>query len=132
MILETLSCFPFAPTQLGKRTATLTILSNGDIPVYTLTLIGEGDAEPEVYNVVTTNPNGKHDFLNTRNITLFPNNRVSIFDRRDNKVLERDGYDNVTGTFAGKSDGGKDLPDGTYYYVIDKNNGSDRITGFCC
>lgn len=120
----------FSPTGLGERTGTLTILSNGDIPVYTLTLIGEGDAEPEVYNVVTTNPNSKHDFLNIRNITLFPNNIITIYDRWGNKVFEKTDYDNVNGTFIGISDDGKELPEGTYYYVLDKNNGSKRITGF--
>jgi len=50
--------------------------------------------------------------------------------RWENKVIERTNHNNVNSTFTGKSDGGKDLPDGTYYYVIDKNNGSNRITGF--
>ncbi|MBN8577856.1 MAG: BspA family leucine-rich repeat surface protein [Cytophagales bacterium] len=127
--IETLS-IRFAPTDLGQRTGTLTILSNGDIPAYTLNLLGEGDAEPEVFNVVTTNNNGKHDFLNIRNITLFPKNRVSIYDRWGNKVFERDNYDNITGTFTGMSSSGKELSEGTYYYVLDKNNGSQRMTGF--
>jgi gliding motility-associated-like protein len=120
----------FAPTNLGMRTGTLTILSNGDIPAYTLNLSGEGDAEPEVFNVVTTNDNGKHDFLNIRNITLFPNNRVSIYDRWGNNVFEKDSYDNINGTFTGISSSGKELTEGTYYYVLDKGNGSERITGF--
>jgi gliding motility-associated-like protein len=120
----------FAPTDLGQRIGTLTILSNGDIPAYTLNLVGEGDAEPEVYNVVTTTSNGKHDFLNIRNITLFPKNRVSIYDRWGNKVFEKANYDNVNGAFAGISSSGKELAEGTYYYVLDKGNGSQRITGF--
>ncbi|TXI71200.1 MAG: choice-of-anchor D domain-containing protein [Cyclobacteriaceae bacterium] len=126
---ETLS-IRFAPTGLGKRTGTLTILSNGDIPAYTINLLGEGDAEPEVFNVVTTNSNGKHDFLNIRNITLFPNNRVSIYDRWGNLVFEKDGYDNANETFTGISSSGKELAEGTYYYVLDKGNGSQRMTGF--
>lgn len=126
---ETLS-IRFAPTDLGQRTGTLTILSNGDIPAYTLNLLGEGDAEPEVFNVVTTNNNGKHDFLNIRNITLFPKNRVSIYDRWGNVVFEKNGYDNATETFTGISSSGKELAAGTYYYVLDKGNGSQRITGY--
>ncbi len=126
---ETLS-IRFAPTDLGQRTGTITILSNGDIPAYTLNLVGEGDAEPEVFNVITANQNGKHDFLNIRNITLFPNNRVSIYDRWGNKVFEKDGYDNSNGTFDGSSGAGKELAEGTYYYVLDKGNGSQRITGY--
>lgn len=120
----------FAPTNLGGRTGTITIYSNADVQVYTLNLVGEGDAEPEVYNVVTVNENSKHDFLNIRNITLFPKNRVSIYDRWGNMVFEKDNYDNVNTTFTGTTDSGKELAEGTYYYVIDKNNGSQRITGF--
>lgn len=120
----------FAPTNLVECTGTITIHSNADVQVYTLNLVGEGDAEPEVYNVVTVNENSKHDFLNIRNITLFPKNRVSIYDRWGNMVFEKDNYDNVNTTFTGTTDSGKELAEGTYYYVIDKNNGSQRITGF--
>ncbi len=127
---NTLLSLRFAPTGLGARTGTLTILSNGDVAVFTINLTGEGEVEPEVYNVVTTNQNGKHDFLNIKNITFFPQNKVSIFDRWGNKVFERDGYDNAQVVFAGISDDNKSLPDGTYYYVIDKNNGDKPLNGF--
>lgn len=120
----------FTPTNLGVRLSTLSIFSNGDIPVFTINLTGEGDVEPEVYNVVTARQNGKHDFLNIKNITFFPQNKISIFDRWGNKVFERDGYDNVQVVFAGISDDSKELPDGTYFYVLDKNNGDKPIHGF--
>lgn len=120
----------FAPTGLGERTGVLTILSNSDIPVFTFNLFGEGEVEPEVYNVITPRKNGKHDFLNIKNITFFPKNKVSIFDRWGNKVFEKDGYDNAQIVFAGTSDNNKELPDGTYYYVIDKNNGDKPLHGF--
>ena len=80
--------------------------------------------------MVTTNKNGKHDFLNIENITYFPENNVSIFDRWGNKVFERDGYDNAQVVFSGTSDDNIELPDGTYYYVIDKNNGDKPLHGF--
>jgi gliding motility-associated-like protein len=120
----------FTPTDLGKRTGTLTILSNGATPDFVINLIGEGGTEIEVYNIVTANPNGQHDFLKIRNITFFPDNRVSIFDRWGNKVFEIDKYDNADRVFKGSTDKGRDLPEGTYYYVIDKNNGSEPFTGF--
>jgi gliding motility-associated-like protein len=88
-----------------------------------------GDADVEVYNVVTANKNGKHDFLNIRNIELYPNNRVTIFDRWGNLVFEAESYNNIDNNFTGIS-ADKLLADGTYYYVIDKNNGSANKTGF--
>jgi flagellar hook assembly protein FlgD len=36
---------------------------------------------------------------------------------------------NYTNEWGGKSDNGDELPDGTYYYVIDRNNG-EAITGW--
>jgi gliding motility-associated-like protein len=120
----------FSPTALGARIGTLTILSNGDSPVYVINLQGEGGTEIEVFNVVTTNQNGQHDFLKIKNITFFPENTVLIFDRWGNKVFEIKKYDNVEKVFKGLNDKGRDLPEGTYYYVIDKNNGSKPFTGF--
>ncbi len=120
----------FAPSDVGARTGTLTIFSNGDTPVFVLNLTGSGETEIEIYNVVTVNPNGKHDFLKIRNITFFPNNLVSIFDRWGNKVFETNNYDNTDNVFKGVNERGKDLPEGTYYYVIYKNNGDKPFTGF--
>lgn len=126
---ETLS-IRFVPTEIGSRTGTLTIFSNSNIPVFTLNLIGEGNAELEIYNVVTTNPNGKHDYLNIRNIWLYPQNRIQIFDRWGNPVYDAEGYDNNTKKFTGISDKGKELPEGTYYYVLNKDQASEALTGF--
>ncbi len=120
----------FAPTELGQRTGAMQIFSNDDIPVYTINFSGDGDADIEVYNVVTVNKNGKHDFLVIRNIELFPENKVTIFDRWGNLVFEKNGYDNLDIVFAGTGDDNKLLSEGTYYYVIDKKNGSANKTGF--
>lgn len=127
---STIITIRFVPSDLGTRTGTISIFSNDVTPVYSLNISGEGDADVEVYNVVTANPNGKHDFLNIRNIELFPNNRVTIYDRWGNLVFEKGGYNNIDETFAGTTNSNKSLPDGTYYYVIDKNNGSAKVTGF--
>jgi gliding motility-associated-like protein len=120
----------FEPTDLGMHNGSITIFSNDSIPVYAINISGLGDADVEVYNVVTTNKKGKHDYLNIRNIELFPSNKVTIYDRWGNLVFEKDGYNNVDNTFEGISSNNKQLPDGTYYYVIDKNNGSMNKTGF--
>jgi gliding motility-associated-like protein len=119
----------FSPTAVGARIGILTVFSNA-APVYAINLVGEGDAELEVFNVVTTNTNEKHDFLKIRNITLYPENRVSIFDRWGNQVYERKSYDNNLNKFTGTSDSGVALPEGTYYYVIDINKSIKPLTGF--
>lgn len=120
----------FSPSVTGKRSGTFTILSNGSTPSYVMNLEGEGAIDLVVYNVVTPRQNDKHDHLVIENITWFPENRVSIYDRWGNRIFDRAGYDNNDIKFAGTSDDGVDVPEGTYYFVIDKGNGEKRTTGF--
>jgi hypothetical protein len=66
------------------------------------------------------------------NITLYPKNIVSIFNRWGDKVFEVKGYDNDQKVFLGTSNvgGNKDLPAGTYFYTIDKGDGSPMVNGY--
>ena len=84
----------------------------------------------EVYNVVTVNPNGKHDFLKIVNIEEFPGNKVSIFNRWGDKVFEVNDYNNNDRIFTGMDKNGNELPDGNYYYVIDKNDANKPVNGY--
>ena len=66
---------------------------------------------------------------------MFPNNNVKIFNRSGVKVYEADGYDNGDKSFKGIGEQGlyaigNQLPDGTYYYIIDKRDGSKLLAGF--
>ena len=47
-------------------------------------------------------------------------------------MYEVAGYDNTNNVFVGVSNVGKstELTEGTYYYVIDKGDGSQNETGF--
>jgi gliding motility-associated-like protein len=120
----------FVPSKRGAITGRMTITSNGSQPEVTLELEGSGVAEIEVFNVVTTNQNGKHDFLKIRNIQYYPGNHVQIYTRWGEQVFSINNYDNQEHVFRGKSDGGKDMADGTYYYLIDRKDGSKPLTGF--
>ena len=65
----------------------------------------------------------------------FPENRVEIFNRAGTKVFSMDGYDNSAKYFDGRSNEGisimgTNLPAGTYFYVIDKRNGSGKFVGY--
>jgi len=83
-----------------------------------------------VYNAVSPNGDGKHDFLEIANIAAFPNNQVKIFNRWGDNVFEIAGYDNQSRIFVGLSDSGNELPEGTYYYSINLNDGSNTLSGF--
>jgi gliding motility-associated-like protein len=93
-------------------------------------VLAEGSTEIKVYNVVTPNGDGRHDFLQIENIAEYPDNMVSIFNRWGNKVFEINSYNNSENIFDGVSDKGEELLTGNYYYVIDKGNGDKRLSGF--
>ncbi len=84
------------------------------------------------FNAVSPNGDGRHDFFEIENIQFFPDNRVVIFNRWGNKIFETDGYDNRNNIFAGAANVGvsDEVPEGTYFYRIDLNDGSDPYSGF--
>jgi hypothetical protein len=60
---------------------------------------------------------------------------VKIFNRAGTLVYSAEGYDNISIFFDGQSNRGvsllgNNLPDGTYFYVIDKNDGSKPLAGY--
>ncbi|MEI9921791.1 MAG: gliding motility-associated C-terminal domain-containing protein [Bacteroidota bacterium] len=87
------------------------------------------------YNGVSRNNDGKNDIFNIACIENFPNNLVKIYNRAGTMVYEGEGYNNVDIYFDGKSNRGVSpmglqLPDGTYFYVIDKRDGSKPLAGY--
>ena len=68
-------------------------------------------------------------------IESFPFNVVKIYNRAGTLVFEGHGYDNLNILFDGESNKGispmgTNLPDGTYFYVIDKHDGSKPLAGY--
>lgn len=93
------------------------------------------DTEIRPFNGVSRNGDGKNDIFHIDCIDEFPMNLVKIFNRAGTLVYEAEGYDNVETYFDGKSNKGislmgSNLPDGTYFYIIDKRNGSKPIAGY--
>jgi hypothetical protein len=100
---------------------------------------GEGDVEiaTEIlaYNLVSVNNDGNNDGWVIDCIGTFENNNVKIFNRAGIMVYEANGYNNNEVIFKGIGEKGiymtgKVLPDGTYFYIIDKRNGTKPIVGY--
>jgi gliding motility-associated-like protein len=98
---------------------------------------GNASIETEIkpYNLVSSNNDGQNDAFIIDCIQNFPNNNVKIFNRNGTMVYEVDGYDNLTKFFRGVGEQGvylkdKELPEGTYFYIIDKKNGTKPQAGF--
>jgi gliding motility-associated-like protein len=87
------------------------------------------------YNLLTMNGDGKNDNFKVDCITRFPNNNVKIFNRSGVLVYEADGYNNNDVVFEGIGKNGvypagNELPVGTYFYIVDKRDGSKPKTGY--
>jgi gliding motility-associated-like protein len=85
-----------------------------------------------VFNAVSPNGDNLHDFLKIENIGAYPDNTVIIYNRQGAKVFEIIGYDNVNNVFIGESNVNQFgiLPSGTYYYWLDRGDGSKTTSGF--
>jgi gliding motility-associated-like protein len=92
-------------------------------------------SEIEAFNGISRNGDNRNDFFKIGCITDYPDNVVKIFNRAGTLVYETEGYDNTSNIFDGTSNRGislmgLNLPDGTYYYVIDKRDGSKPVAGY--
>jgi gliding motility-associated-like protein len=77
-------------------------------------------------NMITPNGDGKNDVWIVKNIHLYPNNELKIYDREGRVVYTKIGYDN---TWDGLYNGNP-LPEDTYYYILTIDSGKAKKTGF--
>ncbi len=77
--------------------------------------------ELTIFNGFSPNGDGVNDNFIILGIERFPDNRVQVYNRWGNSVYDRQGYTNDD-PFAGQWNG-NDLPDGTYFYLIEDGEG---------
>jgi len=78
-----------------------------------------------IYDAFSPNGDGDNDVWNIYNIWLFPNCKVEVYNTWGSRVFSSTGY---TEPWDGIYNG-KNLPAGTYYYIIDLKDGSDTKAG---
>jgi large repetitive protein len=93
----------------------------------------KSDVNP--YNGISRNGDNLNNYFHINCIEEFPMNVVKIYNRAGTLVFEGEGYNNVSVLFDGESNKGisimgTTLPDGTYFYVIDKHDGSKPLAGY--
>jgi gliding motility-associated-like protein len=91
------------------------------------------DGDMVVYNALSPNGDGKNEVFILAHIDVIEatkNNRVSIFNRWGDLVFDVDNYNNTTNVFVGKSNAGKELPSGTYFYRIEFGSGRKNESGY--
>jgi gliding motility-associated-like protein len=69
---------------------------------------------------ISPNGDGQNDTFDLRGLGV---KKLSIFNRYGSKVYSLDNY---TNQWYGQSESGQELPDGTYYFVIEQNNGETK------
>ena len=120
----------------GANTATLSDLEAGDYAVSVSDANGcTGSSsitlsEPlpvDLPTVITPNNDGFNDVLVIQGIEAFPNNELSVFNRWGGLVFNQNNYQN---TWAGESNNGGQLPKGTYFVILELNNGDPALTGY--
>ncbi|MEM8908890.1 MAG: gliding motility-associated C-terminal domain-containing protein, partial [Bacteroidota bacterium] len=67
-----------------------------------------------VMNGFSPNGDNRNDFFVIQGLEAFPDNVLRVYNRWGNLIYRMDGYDN---SWNGRWEG-KDLPDGTYFYVL--------------
>lgn len=98
-------------------------------------LLDTKNCPPTVYNAVTANDDGWNDFFFIRGLRdIFVNFKLSIYNRWGTLVWT--GNNNTENWYGqatkGIQIGGNNLPDGTYYYVLDLNDPDYKtpLTGY--
>ncbi len=84
------------------------------------------DLPNPIPQIITPNGDGINDYWEVTHVDYFENNKLEIFNRWGNKVYTAKPYHNQ---WNGKSDSGVDLPDGTYYFILELGNGLSH-TGY--
>ena len=77
------------------------------------------------------NGDGVNDVYVIDGLQYYPDNSLLVFNRWGTEVLKRSPYNNNwDGRSEAKLNWGEELPESTYYYVLDPGNGDEPYTGY--
>jgi gliding motility-associated-like protein len=78
----------------------------------------------QIQKGISPNNDGKNENFDLRQMNV---QQLSIYNRYGTKVYSKSEYSNE---WVGQSDAGNELPDGTYYYVIEFKDNQASKTGW--
>ena len=80
----------------------------------------------DINNIMTPNGDGKNDFLHIKNLDMYPNNTLKIFNKAGREIYTKINYTNDwDGNFNGLG-----LVEDTYFYILDFGKGLPKLKGF--
>jgi gliding motility-associated-like protein len=139
LVLNADGSFTYTPATdfAGQDTFTYSVCDDGDpsLCAQAIVTITLNDLEDPVvaYQLLTPNDDAFNDEWVVDGIEQFPQNNVQIFDRWSALVYKTDGYNNRDRVWKGEANVGispDELPNGTYFYVIQLGDGSSPLQGF--
>ena len=92
-----------------------------------LIYVSESESDFSIPNAFSPNGDNVNDVFEIRGISNFPDNEIQVFDRNGLLVYSVIGYRN---TWTGLDKKGKELAQGSYFYILDKKDGNSAVTGF--
>ncbi len=105
------------PLNVGNNIITLIVTAQDGVTKKTYTLNvyrGLAPASITATNILTPNGDGKNDYWIVKDIELYPQNKVTVYDKAGRVVYTKVGYRNEwDGTLSGAP-----LAQGTYYYTV--------------
>ena len=128
-------------TEVGSDPNNPTDTDNDGVPDYQDT-DSDGDGTPDqqegtlvIYEGFSPNDDNTNETWQIGGIENYPNNTVQIYNRWGNLLFEVQGYNNQDKAWGSDSSvglilGSKNVPDGTYFYLIDLGDGSAVRKGF--
>ena len=84
----------------------------------------------KVFTAFSPNGDGLNDTWIIGNIENFPDNSVHIYNRWGNQITVINNYNNTYHAWNGQTSTGSALTNGTYFYVIELNNGAGVKKGW--
>lgn len=113
------------PTATPLETTTYTVWgtdTNGCLNSNEVTITVNADYTFVPYNLFSPNGDNVNDYFEIKNIQLYPDCEIAVYNRLGSKVFEGKSYTNDwDGTYKGEP-----LPNATYYYII-KCDGSEEV-----
>ena len=91
------------------------------------------DYQPlEIPNAFSPNNDGMNEKLEIRGLGKFPNHKLTIYSRWETVIISEAPYENDWGgeqRLGYPKKNGGNLPEGTYFYILDLGNGQSPIKG---
>ena len=132
IVLTAGTCLDITGLSLGQDQACMVICDDLGICDSTIVIIEVVDTSKQlvIYNGFSPNEDGYNDFFKIKNIELYPDNTLTIFNRWGNRVFQKERYTNAQPWKAIYKN--THLPDGSYFYILEVtiNEKRERFSGF--